>query len=122
MTKTAASTKTGTRTTKKSQTPAPAKAAKVRAPKPKAEAATTKQQKVEKLSAIDAAAQVLAEAKEPMSTTQMIEAMAQQKLWVSPGGKTPERTLYSAVLREINAKGKESRFQKTERGRFVAKA
>ena len=39
-----------------------------------------------------------------------IDAMAEQKLWVSPGGKTPERTLYSAVLREINAKGKESRF------------
>ena len=80
-----------------------------------------RRKRAEKLSAIDAAAKVLAESKEPMSTKQMIEAMAEQKLWTSPGGKTPERTLYSAVLREINTKGKESRFQKTERGKFTAK-
>jgi hypothetical protein len=77
--------------------------------------------KPEKLSAIDAAAKVLASAKESMSTKQLIEAMAEKKLWSSPGGKTPERTLYSALLREINAKGKDSRFQKQERGKFIAK-
>ena len=72
-----------------------------------------------KLSCLDAAAKVLSEATEPMSTKQMIETMAGQKLWSSPNGQTPEATLYSAILREINTKGDESRFQKTDRGRFA---
>jgi hypothetical protein len=50
----------------------------------------------------------------------MIEAMAAKKLWTSPGGKTPHATLYSAILRELNEKGKDSRFTKTERGKFAA--
>lgn len=73
-----------------------------------------------KLSAIDAAAQVLAHASAPMSTKEMIEQMAAKSLWTSPGGKTPEATLYSAIIREISAKGKEARFVKSERGRFAA--
>jgi hypothetical protein len=67
-----------------------------------------------KLSAIDAAAKVLATAKEPMTAKQMVEAMAAKKLWSSPGGKTPHATLYSAILREIQTKGKNARFKKTE--------
>ena len=78
--------------------------------------------KAKKVSALDAAAQVLATAKEPMNTRQMIEAMAAKGLWTSPGGKTPHATLYSAILREINEKGKDSRFTKTERGKFAATA
>ena len=70
-------------------------------------------------SCLDAAAKVLGEAQEPMSTKEMIEAMAAKKYWTSPGGKTPAATLYSAILREINTKGKESRFKKTERGHFA---
>ena len=58
-----------------------------------------------KMSALDAAAQVLANAKEPMNTKAMIEAMAVKGLWTSPGGKTPHATLYAAILREINEKG-----------------
>jgi len=73
----------------------------------------------EKLSAIDAAAKVLAEAGEPLNTKQMIEAMAAKGYWSSPGGKTPHATLYSAILREITAKGNEARFKKTERGHFT---
>lgn len=73
-----------------------------------------------KLSAIDAAAKVLATAKEPMNCKELIEAMAAKKLWTSPGGKTPHATLYSAILREISTKGKDARFKKTERGRFAA--
>jgi HB1, ASXL, restriction endonuclease HTH domain len=72
-----------------------------------------------KLSALDAAAQVLAETGQPMSCKEMIEAMAQKGYWSSPGGKTPASTLYSALLKEITTKGKESRFQKTDRGRFA---
>ena len=71
------------------------------------------------LSAIDAAARVLEESDEPLNTKQMIKVMAEKGYWTSPGGKTPHATLYSAILREINAKGSESRFIKSERGKFV---
>jgi hypothetical protein len=71
-----------------------------------------------KLSCLDAAAKVLASAKEPMTTKALIEAMAEKKLWTSPGGKTPAATLYSAILREITTKGKEARFKKADRGLF----
>jgi hypothetical protein len=86
----------------------------------KAKRKSTKDPKAKKLSALDAAAQVLAEAGEPMNTRQMIEVMAAKKLWTSPGGKTPHATLYSAILRELNEKGKDARFTKTERGKFAA--
>jgi hypothetical protein len=46
--------------------------------------------------------------------------MAQKKLWESPNGKTPAATLYAAILRELTTKGKDSRFQKTEPGKFAA--
>ena len=72
-----------------------------------------------KLSALDAAAKVLAETGQPMSCKEMIEAMAQKGYWSSPGGKTPASTLYSGMTKEIATKGKESRFQKTDRGRFA---
>ena len=72
-----------------------------------------------KLSALDAAAQVLAESGQPMNCKEMIEAMAKKGYWSSPGGKTPASTLYSAITKEISTKGKESRFKKTDRGRFA---
>ena len=72
-----------------------------------------------KLSALDAAAKVLAETGQPMACKEMIEAMAQKGYWSSPGGKTPASTLYSGITKEIATKGKESRFQKTDRGRFA---
>ncbi len=72
-----------------------------------------------KLSAIDAAAQVLGESKEPLNTKEMVEAMSAKKYWTSPGGKTPHATLYSAILREIQKKGDDARFRKVERGRFT---
>ena len=74
-----------------------------------------------KLSAINAAAKVLADAKEPMACKELIEAMEKKGLWTSPGGKTPAATLYSAILREIQNRGADSRFKKTERGKFAAK-
>jgi hypothetical protein len=49
----------------------------------------------------------------------MIDSMAAKGYWASPGGKTPAATLYSAMLREITSKGANSRFIKTERGRFA---
>jgi hypothetical protein len=73
-----------------------------------------------KVSCLDAAARVLAEAGEPLNAKQMIDAMASKGYWTSPGGKTPHATLYSAILREITTKGNDSRFRKTERGKFAA--
>jgi len=72
------------------------------------------------LSALDAAAKVLATAEKPMNAKELIEAMAKKKLWTSPGGKTPWATLYSAITREIAKKGKDARFKKAERGKFAA--
>ena len=106
------------RATKKAATkPAPEPKAKVE-PKAKNE----KPAKAEgKMSALDAAAKVLGEAGEPMTTKAMIEAMATKGYWTSPGGKTPAATLYAAILREINTKGDEARFTKTDRGLFATK-
>ncbi len=87
----------------------------------KAKSATTKKPAkapAKKLSALDAAAKVLGQKKKPMSAKELIEAMSAKGYWKSPGGKTPWATLYSAMLREINTKGKESRFKKVERGKF----
>jgi hypothetical protein len=75
--------------------------------------------KAQKLSALDAAAKILGETGQPMSCKEMIEAMAAKGYWSSPGGKTPASTLYSGILKEVTTKGKESRFQKTDRGRFA---
>lgn len=91
--------------------PAPKKPAKARPPKSDG-----------KLSQLDAAAKVLAEAGEPMTTKAMIEAMATQGYWTSPGGATPWATLYSALIREIAHKGAESRFTKVDRGQFALNA
>ncbi len=73
-----------------------------------------------KTSQIQAALQVLANAKEPMDCQAMVEAMSAKGLWTSPGGKTPHATLYAAILREINTKGNDARFRKVNRGQFVA--
>jgi hypothetical protein len=73
-----------------------------------------------KLSCLNAAAKVLAENGEPMTCKEMIEAMATKGYWTTPGGKTPHATLYSSIAREIRDKGKDSRFKKSERGKFAS--
>jgi HB1, ASXL, restriction endonuclease HTH domain len=75
-----------------------------------------------KMSALDAAAKVLGETGTAMTTNELIDVMAKKRYWSSPNGETPAATLYSAILREVNTKGKESRFAKTERGKFALKA
>ena len=75
-----------------------------------------------KLSCIDAAVKVLSDKKDPMTTKEMIEAMASKGLWSSPNGQTQAATLYSAILREIKTKGKEARFKKTDKGKFAVTA
>lgn len=86
--------------------------------KPKSKKAAPATEQPKKVSALDAAAKVLSESKEPMATKEMIDAMSAKGYWTSPGGQTPHATLYAAILREINTKGAEARFAKTDRGRF----
>jgi len=78
-------------------------------------------------SALDAAAEVLSgltgdEAKRGVTALDLIERMAKQKLWTSPGGKTPQATLYAAMTREIAAKAAAARFRKVSKGRFTMAA
>ncbi|HTU18441.1 MAG TPA: HTH domain-containing protein [Gemmataceae bacterium] len=74
--------------------------------------------KEKKISALDAAARVLAETGQPMNCQEMIGVMAERGYWSSPGGKTPQATLYSAIIKEIAVKGANSRFRKADRGQF----
>jgi hypothetical protein len=84
----------------------------------KAEASLPSKTGSQRLSALDAAAKVLAETGQPMRCTELIAAMAAKGYWNSPGGKTPASTLYSALLRELKTKKDQARFRKTERGKF----
>jgi len=103
---------------------APAKAAKAKpakvAPKtaksaaPSAKAVTGKG-----LSLLNAAAAVLERSDEPMSVKAMIETAKDRGLWTPGSGKTPEQTLYSAIIREMKDKGDAARFRKEGRGRFA---
>lgn len=76
--------------------------------------------KARKMGALDAAAIVLADAGKPMRSKDLIAEMAKRGLWTSPGGKTPEATLYAAVLREIGAKGTAARFARAGKGEFAS--
>ena len=95
-----------------------AKLEKVRAAKAKTKA-TNGEQKPKRVSALDAAAQVLGKTEKPMGARELIAAMAEQGLWTSPAGKTPHATLYAAILREIAARGDAARFKKVDRGLFA---
>jgi hypothetical protein len=47
----------------------------------------------------------------------LIKEVAEKGYWKSPGGLTPDATLYFAIAREIKVKGKEARFKKADRGK-----
>lgn len=82
------------------------------ASKPKTE--TPKRQ-----SGLDLAAKVLTESREPL-TAKVIAERAIAAGWKTEGA-TPHATLYSAIIREIKAKGEQSRFVKVERGQFTVR-
>ena len=67
-----------------------------------------------------AALQVLQHRKVAMTCPELIEVMATEDLWSSPGGKTPSNTLYAAISKDIKVNGTDSAFRKAERGRFGA--
>lgn len=103
-------------------------------PSKRARPATTKKKKVasrrtasskvkakdrsKRLSALDAAARVLSEIGQPLQCKDMVELMLEHNYW-STEGMTPEATLYSAILREIQKKGKDARFKRVSRGMFA---
>ena len=94
----------------------PAKTRPVKAKKTEATSPAVAESK--RLSALDAAAKVLAETGQPMRCTELIAVMAAKGYWSSPGGKTPASTLYAGLLRELKTKKDQARFRKTERGKF----
>jgi hypothetical protein len=106
-----AKTAAKTPATKPATTGGSAKA--LRAKKPKAE-------KAKRVSLLDAAATVLADAKTPMQARAIVDAVVEQGLWKPGAGRTPHATLYAAMTREIAAKGKDARFRKVDRGQFEA--
>jgi hypothetical protein len=116
-------TKTATKKTKapKSESTS-AKAPKAPAAKPaKAEKAPKEKKAAKKdgkLSGLDAAAKVLSEAGTPLKCTEIVERALAKGYWHT-NGQTPSATLYSAMLREINVRGKESRFKRTDKGTFA---
>jgi hypothetical protein len=79
------------------------------------------EKKEKKVSGLDAAHQVLADAGEPMRCGDMVEKMLSTGMWKT-GGKTPAATIYAAIVREISTKGTASRFKKTDRGLFTTSA
>jgi len=76
--------------------------------------------KVERsMSGLDAAAKVLKDADKPMRVGEVLGVIQKKGLWMSKG-KTPEATLYAAIIREIAAKGVDARFVKKDRGLFAS--
>lgn len=70
------------------------------------------------MSLLNAAAAILERSASPMPVKAIIDEAKAQGLWMPSGGKTPEQTLYSAIVREMKAKGDAARFRKEDRGRF----
>ena len=111
-------------------TPQAAKGAKTNAAAPKptkrasgrnvAQKGAPRGEEGKKIGLLDAAIVVLRETGTPMNVREMVEAVLAKKLWATTG-KTPASTLYAAVLREIQQKGVEARFVKTDRGKFALK-
>lgn len=105
---------------REAETAAPAKAKTAPAKSKAAPAAPSpKAAPMKGLSLLNAAAAVLERSDAPMAVRGMIEEAKAQGLWTPRGGKTPEQTLYSAIIREIRDRGGESRFRKDGRGLFA---
>lgn len=82
--------------------------------KPTADSAAGKQPRA---SLLNLAAQVLAKSKQPLSCKELVTMVMANHGWTS-SGKTPEATLYAAIIREISKKGEAARFVKSGPGKF----
>ena len=87
------------------------------APNPAPECAMQKPEK--KRSLLDAAIEVLRLAKMPMNTREIIEAATELKLWQPTGAKTPEQTLYGAIVRENKTKEHPRIVKSDIKGKFI---
>ena len=115
--------KTTATTATKKNTRAAAKPAAIKATEAKAKPAAPNAEGKSKLSLLSAAAAVLAESDEPLNCRRMIDLAKERGLWTPGAGKTPEQTLYSAIMREIRDKGDAARFRKSPlRGHYLAPA
>ena len=74
------------------------------------------------MSLMDAAVHILSLGTgDPLRCKDIVDLVVKRQLWTPGKGKTPASTLYASILREITTKGTESRFVKTERGKFALK-
>lgn len=80
-----------------------------------------KDDKPTKVSGLDIAAAILKEAGQPMHVSQVLKIMMDKSMWKT-GGKTPQATIYAAIIREIKAKGDQARFKKINKGVFALNA
>ena len=87
------------------------------APNPAPECATQRQEK--KRSLLDAAVEVLRLAKMPMNTREIVDAAIELKLWQPTGAKTPEQTLYGAIVRENKTKEHPRIVKSDLKGKFI---
>ena len=87
------------------------------APNPAPECAIQKPEK--KRSLLDVAVEVLRLAKMPMNTREIIEAAIELKLWQPTGAKTPEQTLYGAIVRENKSKEHPRIVKSDIKGKFI---
>jgi hypothetical protein len=88
---------------------------------PSKDAKAKKERTTTKPGGLSAALRVLEEAGTPLNCQEMVKQMLEKGYWKTDG-KTPSSTIYSAIIREIKAKGDASRFRKTERGKFAIAA
>ncbi len=77
-----------------------------------------KSAKPKRPSGLDAAAKILEETGLPMNVKEITEVAFAKGYW-KPAGRTPSATLAAALIREIAKKGSQSRFCKSERGKFM---
>lgn len=97
------------------------KAAKVAGETAAAKAEAAPKDKKPRNSLLNLAVGVLQAFGEPMDCKAIVDRILEQGLWKTKG-RTPAATLYSAVIREIAAKGDAARFRKVERGKFTLAA
>jgi len=72
------------------------------------------------MSLLDAAAHILSLGTgEAVRCKDIVDQVVARGLWAPGEGKTLDRKLYAAILREIQKKGGKARFRKAERGKFT---
>ena len=72
------------------------------------------------MSLLNAAAHLLSlGTRDPMRCKDIVDLAVARGLWTPGSGKTPASTLHAAMSREITTRGDDSRFRKTEPGKFT---